>query len=308
VEGNLSIIIVSYNCSEVIKELLESLKRFAAPYEVVVVDNASTDGTIKILKEFESSFLVHLNEVNKGFTYAINQGIRLSTKDFILLLNPDIVLVDNSIDKLLKRFQQEENLGGIAPNLYYPNGAIQNYIRRFPSIRAIATEHFLPAKYWNRVPAYRKYTYQEIDLSKDQWVEQPAGAALLFRKGIELDESYFIYGSDLDLCKRLWVERGPILLLADTKFIHHQSKGGTNVGFSTASDMLKLDALQGYGLYFSKFKPRIYAISYRILMVALLFFTALLSIVKGGAVFKSKWKRLVWFVQGKSFKNYVHNI
>lgn len=305
--NEVSIIIVSFQCSKVIEALLDSLKTYASGAEVIIVDNHSTDGTTVILSRFENDFNIYYNNENLGFTKAVNQGIDVATNKYIFLLNPDTYLSDLSLNKLVSTLKQNPDIGAVVPNLYYPSNEIQNYIRRFPDLTGVLVEHFIPAGMWNRFGAYRRYTCQDLDLNRFQPVEQPAGAAILFERGFRLDEAYFIYGSDVELCKQIWDSGKKIILDPETKVFHHQSQGGTSTGNLKLKMFLQLDALYGYGLYFQRYKSYGYYLLYRFSVGGILGLIALSSVVKGREAMGIKWNRFLGFIRKENFRQFIYS-
>lgn len=300
----LSIIVVSYNCAEVIQQCIESVLTFCENAELIVVDNNSTDGTRDILSLYSNRCKMVLNNTNEGFTKGCNIGIEKAEGEFLMLLNPDAYFVDNSAQLLVNELKKESGLGAVAPNLYFPDGSVQNYIRTFPFISGIWVEHFVPSRFWNKFPFYRKYTCQGLDLSKKQYLEQPAGAAIVFRSQFSMDETYFIYGSDVALCKDVYEAGMKVMLVPEAKVYHHQSKGGTENSNVVLKMFLQLDALYGYGAFFHKYNSRLYFYCYRVFM------GISLALVAGATIFSSaekrrlKFRRLQLFIEGKNFRYY----
>ncbi|KYP15144.1 glycosyltransferase family 2 protein [Flavihumibacter sp. CACIAM 22H1] len=298
-----SFVIVSYNCAEVIEDCINSVLQFGSD-SVIVVDNASTDGTTSLLLPYKNRITLLLNSHNKGYTIACNQGIRESDRDYIFLLNPDAWLKNDSWTVLINILQQNTSIGAAAPNLYFPNGELQNYVRRFPTIAALLVEFFIPAKWWLKFPAYRKYTYADLDFSVQQMVEQPAGAALVFSRTYQLDEAYFIYGSDLELCRRIYADNKKIVLVPNAQVFHHQSKGGTGNSNSVLRVYLQLDALYGYAHYFRQYRSVLYAQLFRLVFALALGIVAFFSLFKGTTVFSLKYERFRGFLKGKNFRHF----
>jgi GT2 family glycosyltransferase len=298
--NNVSVVIVTYNCEEVIKDcILSCLKNDIS--EIIVVDNASKDRTIETLAKIEDSRLIYIrNRKNLGFTKACNQGIDASKEKYVMLLNPDACLQPGSIEVLLKYLENHPEVGIVAPSLYFPNGEFQNYTRTFPSVIALWVETFIPMKYWHNFKSFRKYTCQDIDFTKVVKVEQPAGAALVLKKKWQLDESYFIYGSDVDLCKSVIDEGNSIVQLPDAKIIHHQSKGGTEN--KTLRTLLKADNYFGMNYYFKKHKQYSNYFLYKVLFTFSLTLRFGMSCFQNSNERKERWLLLKAFVLNYNFE------
>ncbi|WP_016776037.1 glycosyltransferase family 2 protein [Anaerophaga thermohalophila] len=293
-----SIIIVTYNCANVIEEAILSCIENVNT-ETIIVDNASTDCTKEIVAQYSEKHLVFIsNNTNKGFTQACNQGIKAAQGKYIMLLNPDASLQPLTIPTLLNYIENNQNVGAVAPSLYYPDGTFQNYTRRFPTICGLWVESFVPRSLWNFFPCYRKYTYQDLDFSSLQIVEQPAGAALLFRNKWLLDETFFIYGSDVDLCKTIISEGYQIVQLPESKVLHLQSKGGTEN--KELRLYLDLDNYYGMNYFFKKHHQQFKAFLYRLVFGLSLFLRSILALFMPHSL-PIRWKKFILFAKNKNF-------
>lgn len=291
-----SIIIVTYNCGDVIEDnLVSSLGQEDA--EIILIDNASSDDTVMRISKYLSNILVIQNSENLGFTKACNQGIKQARGKYIMFLNPDASLHTGSLKILSEILDLNSEIGAVAPNLYYPNGDFQNYTRRFPTAIGLFIESFIPKRFWNSFRAYRNYTYHDLDFTMQVKVEQPAGAALLFRNQFLLDESFFIYWSDVDLCRQI-IDRGyQIIQTPNAKAIHHQSKGGTEV--NKLRVYLDADFYYGARFYFKKYNHKSRHVFYCVIFFFGLISSATISIIKGG--FCNKIYKIRLFLTNSNF-------
>lgn len=259
-----SIIVVTYNCAAVIEECLTSA--VAEPdCRVILVDNASIDGTQDIARKFESSITALFNTHNLGYSRANNQAISLSSDEFILLLNPDAAIEHGSVKKLVSALRSSGDTGAVAPMLLFPDGSVQNYVRRFPTVCGVIVEHFVPRRYWRHFLCYRRYTCEDIDLSEQQLVEQPAGAAILFRRGPLLDETFFVYGSDVELCAYFKRNGLAIIYHPQARFLHHRSAGGTGGTDPRIRAILDVDAYYAAGTYLQRYRGSLAFASFQFL-------------------------------------------
>lgn len=291
-----SIIIVTYNCSDVIEEnLISSIGQENA--EIILIDNGSSDDTLKRISKYRSHILLIQNSKNLGFTSACNQGIKKAQGKYIMFLNPDASLHKGSLKVLSDILDSNSHIGAVAPNLYYPNGDFQNYTRRFPTPFGLFIESFIPKRFWNSFRAYRNYTYHDLNFNMEVTVEQPAGAAILFRNKFILDESFFIYWSDVDLCRQIIDQGYKITQTPLAKAIHHQSKGGTEV--SNLRVYLDADFYYGARFYFKKYNHKYRLVFYCMLFFFGLIFSAIISIVNGG--FFNKIYKIRLFLTNSNF-------
>jgi len=200
-------VIITYNSAEVIEACLNSLTSMAPDLSTVVVDNASGDGTLARVRAMNKPALKLIaNTTNRGFAGGVNQGVRASEAEFILLLNPDTRLL-TSVDELTQASQQYGLASGklVDKTRHAQKGFT---VRRFPTPAALIFELFGLNRLWPSNPVNRHYRYQDKDLDQPGPVEQPAGAFLMFRKDVwerlgGFDESFHpVWFEDVDFCKR----------------------------------------------------------------------------------------------------------
>jgi hypothetical protein len=131
----LSIIILNYKTKGLLKQCLRGIMSFKLPFshEIIVVDNNSQDSSLKMIKEeFPQVKSIPLSE-NKGFAGGMNQGIKKSQGEFILLMNPDIAILNNAIVKMVDFLEKNDKIALLGPQLINPDGSIQTSCRRFPT-------------------------------------------------------------------------------------------------------------------------------------------------------------------------------
>ena len=200
------IVIVTYNSAGEIGPCLDAAMATGA--EVLVVDNASTDGTPEQVRGRGAA--VVLNSVNRGFAAAVNQGIHLVTTDYILLLNPDAVIHAGSLERLCGACAAP-GAGAAGGKLVDLRGAVQAgfSVRRLPTSLVLALEALLVNRLWPGNPANRHYRCYDLKYDEPAEVEQPAGAFLMIRRQVwedlgGLDEQFYpVWFEDVDFCKRL---------------------------------------------------------------------------------------------------------
>jgi GT2 family glycosyltransferase len=198
-------VIVTYNSEEVILGCLDSLAELAPDMAATVVDNASTDRTVELVRQRSGVKLV-ANRDNRGFSGAANQGFALASGDPILLLNPDVRL-RTSVTSLIDACREH---GLAAGQLTGADGRAQAgfSIRRFPTPLTLALELLGINRLWPGNPVNRRYRYLDRDLNLEGPVEQPAGAFLMTRRDVwerlgGLDEDFHpIWFEDVDFCWR----------------------------------------------------------------------------------------------------------
>jgi len=220
-----SIIIVTHNSNGYISECLRALP--ASGWEIVVIDNASEDDTVARVKT--SSFKVNLieNQRNAGFAAAVNQGVHQAQTELLLILNPDSIARADALDSI-RRVLQSPDAGAAGGLLVDANGQPQIgfVLRRFPRVADMLAEIFLLNRLWPRNPWNRRYRCLDFDYTRQQEVDQPAGACLAFRREIwekvgGFDESFFpVWFEDVDFCRRIRDVGRKIIYTPDAVFTH----------------------------------------------------------------------------------------
>lgn len=204
-------LIVTYNSAGHLAPCLESCLRYLGCFSegILVIDNASTDSTRDVAARYPEVRLA-ANAVNAGFAAAVNQGFReLGGAEAVLLLNPDAVLLDSPAP-LIARLSDPAT-GAVSGLLVDAQGRPQNgfAVRRFPTVLTICLEVLGVNRLWPSNPVNARYRCKGMDLTRDQEVEQPAGAFLLIRRAAwaaagGFDENFYpIWFEDVDFLLRL---------------------------------------------------------------------------------------------------------
>ncbi|KKQ01887.1 MAG: Glycosyltransferase/rhamnosyltransferase [Candidatus Roizmanbacteria bacterium GW2011_GWA2_36_23] len=221
---NLSIIVISYNTKEITKNCLdsisESLKGSSINYEVIIVDNASNDGTVNKIKNLKlkiRNLNLIQNNKNIGFAKANNQAVKQSKGNYLLFLNSDIVVLDNAIEKMFLFYKENEKtvhfLGG---KLLNKDKTPQPSAGPFYSLPVVFGALFLKGDYWGLT------RYSPNRLKKVDWV---SGACILARKSYfedvnGFDENIFMYMEELDLLYRARQSGYQTYFYPEAHFIH----------------------------------------------------------------------------------------
>lgn len=205
-----SVIVVSYNTIDFLRTCLASLAEAA---EVIVVDNASHDGSPEMVeREFPSVKLVR-NGQNLGFGAANNQGMDVATGDLVLLLNSDAYARPGAIRTLASVFE-DSTVVAAGGRLLNPDGSLQNSTARRLTLWAVFCEQF----YLERL--FRSYwTTASLPPDRPSETEQVMGACLMMRPVERFDERFFLYCEDTELCHRLRAH-GKILYVPGAEFVH----------------------------------------------------------------------------------------
>lgn len=216
----LSIVMVTYNSSDVIRACASSLTRQEFDkdlYEVLVIDNHSTDGTVGIIQEEYPEFTLIVSGSNEGFSVAANRGAKKGTGEYILFLNPDTVLEKDFFRNCCAALDTDPTVGVIGPRLVSQGGMAQPACWKAPSWQTLLAESFLPHQLAARVVTVRP--------EATSVVHGVTGACLLTRRVVfekvgGFDERFFLYYEDLDYCTRVEAEGFRIMHLHDLQAVH----------------------------------------------------------------------------------------
>jgi N-acetylglucosaminyl-diphospho-decaprenol L-rhamnosyltransferase len=293
---DLSIVIVNWNVRDLLRACLRSLVRdqesgvrsqesgppslipdpcLLTP-EIIVVDNASTDGSAAMVAaEFPWVHLV-ANTENRGFTGGNNQGLALAQGHYVFFLNPDTEVVGDALATMLAYMEAHPGVGALGPQLRYGDGSLQSSRRRFPSFATALFESTPLAWHWPDNPWARRYhmedgkTFEVSQTSKvsAEPVDWVVGAALLVRRAAldrigGFDEGYFMYSEELDWCRRAREAGWQIAYLPDAQVIHHEGKSSEQV---VAARHIRFQTSKVR--YFRKFHGAIQAEALRVFILA----------------------------------------
>lgn len=298
----LSIIIVSYNTKDLLKQCVDSIfiETKDTSYEIIVVDNGSSDGSLEIIKSYQvrgtncQGIKVIANKENVGFGAANNQGAKIAKGEYVLLLNSDCKLVDGTIDKLLlKALASLKNDKIVGCLLLNADNSLQPSAGFFPTLDRVFAQMFfiddLPFVK-NLIKPYQQndlnFYKRSIDDRKIIAVEWITGAFMLMKRGIfekvnGFDENIFMYGEEVDLCYRLnKLFQIKCEVFTDIECFHYKGKSSRD-GVKAAI----LGEYKGLKTIYQKHWP-----SQLGLLKLILFFGALLRILLFGIIAPSKSK------------------
>lgn len=208
---DLSIIIVNYNTRELTLQCLQSV--FASStvygYEVILVDNASTDGLVAETEQRFPQVRIIVNDQNLGFSKANNQGINVALGRYILLLNSDTVIQPDSLQTMLRFMDEHPEVGVSGCKIVLTDGSLDKACKRgFPTPSASFYYAFGFSKLFPSVPRFNQYQLGYLDPNQEYPIDCLVGAFMLVRKAAidqvgMLDEDFFMYGEDIDWCYRI---------------------------------------------------------------------------------------------------------
>lgn len=216
----LGIVIVNWNTCEYLRRCLASLyaSRGLTSYQVVVVDNASSDGSTAMVRAEYPQVTLLANEDNRGYPSANNQGLRglgfageggQQPPTYALLLNPDTVLPPDALAEMLAFMDDHPGAGVAGPRLYLADGSLDLACRRSFPTPGVAVPRMLGlTRLFPRSPRFARYNLTYLDEYQTAEVDSVVGAFMMVRReAIEsaglLDEQFFMYGEDLDWARRI---------------------------------------------------------------------------------------------------------
>jgi GT2 family glycosyltransferase len=246
---DLSIIIVSYHCREALASCLASLAACTprVSTEVLVIDNASRDGTAEMVRERFGTVRLIANAENRGLAAAANQGLAVAVGRHILFLNPDTIVHDGTLEGMVRLLDGDPTIGACGPRLEDLEGSLQPSARRLPTVTACLYQ-YTPLRLLRVFRgAYERYKMVDFDFGHAADVESLMGAALCVPRRVMdevggLDERFFVYFEEVDLCRRI-LERGHRIRFDPSFSVTHL--GGVSAN-SAASNLLFCRSLFRY--------------------------------------------------------------
>jgi hypothetical protein len=231
-----SIIIVSYNAREYLKQCLDSVNRGLdnLKAEIWVVDNASIDGSAEMIKENFPQVKLIANKENIGFARANNIALKKCAAPYILLLNNDTIITSGAIKKMVDIMKEYKKIGALGPRLIFENGLVQISFGPMLSLWNEAWQKFLQSRSRKKKGFIKSYIEKRSKKScHPHWVS--AACIMLRKEAIDqagfFDENFFMYSEDVDLCHRLSQKGWKIFYTPDVEIMHLEGKSAsTNIG------------------------------------------------------------------------------
>lgn len=309
--SKVSIIIVSWNAREFLRGCLKSIRSTAngLEIEVIVVDNASSDGSPQMVSaEFPEVKVIQTGE-NLGFARANNIGIKQATGEYLALVNSDVVVHPECFQKLIRFFDARQDVGLIGPKVLEGDGKLQRTCRRLPTLwntfcRALALDGILSK--WSLFSGreMRHWSHEEQAevevLSGCFWMARRAAV----EKVGGLDERFFFYAEDVDWCKRFWESGWKVMFVPSASATHFGGGSSSNAPLKYSVELLRANVT-----YWKKHKGIVGAVCFRMLSsvhhVIRLFIYGVKSIAGGKHSETSLLKRkrsyvcLCWLIAGK---------
>lgn len=284
----LSVVIVNYNVKYFLEQCLHAARKAASklPTEIIVVDNNSVDGSCQMVASKFPEVILIANKENVGFSKANNQAIRISKGEYVLLLNPDTVVEEDSFQKIVDFMDQTPDAGGLGVKMIDGKGRFLPESKRgLPTPEVAFWKMFGLSRIFPHSKRFAHYHLGHLDNNQTHEVEVLAGAFMLLRKATLdkvglLDEDYFMYGEDIDLSYRITLGGYKNYYFPETTIIHYKGES-TKKGSVNYVKVFYNAMIIFAGKHFSKGNARLYTF---IINIAI-YFHALLTL--GSRFFKA---------------------
>ena len=286
---DVSIIIINYNTKKLTKACIESIYNYTqgVRFEVIVIDNASTDGSEHVLAKLPfRNYQYICHGKNIGFSKANNLAALYASGEYLFFMNSDMVFISDVVSILFHRIQNDGQVGIIGPKFENPDGSDQVSCRNFPSILFGLSRFFPFLKYFlsRQILAYYQ---KERDYTVEQSVDTVSAGALmisrkLFEKTGRFDEFSFMYAEDADICRQIRDSGYKVVFFPEAKLIHF---GGQS------SQLNSYRAIWSYYFAFYYLYKKYYFGKMAVCVKPLFFVRALMGVTMN---FFKKDKRVTW--------------
>ncbi len=234
-EFDLSIVIVHTFEKHLICQTLNSIIRVAPKlnFEIIIVDNNPSGGFGEILRD-RFPHIKHIPlQKNIGFGSAMNVGIKASSGKYVLIFNPDIVALPNSLEELKSFMDDNPDIGMCGPKLCNPDGSLQHSCYRFPTPLIPVFRRTVLGKFGFGKTAVDNYLMKDFDHSNTTDVDSLIGAAIFVRQNVLneiglFDERFFMYYEDNDLCRRFWEAGYRVVYYPKSTMIHYHRRASAD--------------------------------------------------------------------------------
>ena len=258
----LSIIITSYKNPELLKVCIDSIRKniTLSDYEIIVSDSATEENTELMMREDYPGIKFLASEKNIGFTGTVNGGLGIAQGKYILILNGDIVVKKDSIEKLLEYIKSHSEVGIIGPQLLNFNETYQPSTFRFYSPLTIIYRRTILGRFGFAKKHLNSFLMKDFDHQSIREVDWIMGSSLMTsREAVEkvgqMDDRFRLYFEDTDWCRRFWENGYKVVYLPEAKMYHYHGRGsaGKNMLQSLLSNRLTWIHIGSAIKYFMKY-------------------------------------------------------
>ncbi len=230
-------------------------------HEIIVVDNASGDGTpLMVAREFPGVRCI-ASSVNTGFGPGNNLGIREARGRYVLIMNPDVVVLDATLDTLVAYMDSHPDVGICGPQLVNPDGSIQYSCYRFPTPLVPIYRRTPLGRFSFAREAVDTYLMREWDHCDERDVDWLLGAAIIMRRDMFekvglFDEQFFLYFEDTDLCRRAWEAGYRVVYNPSVRLVHYHKRESAGSVFKIFTNKVTRIHIQSWIKYLIKYRGK----------------------------------------------------
>ncbi|MFH1515913.1 MAG: glycosyltransferase, partial [bacterium] len=229
---DLTVVIVNYNVRPFLDHCLQSVERASSGLKVqtIVVDNASADDSVEMVKARYPDVILIENRENKGFARANNQAFELALGETVLILNPDSFVQEDTLHSLISCLESSEDIGAVGPKIIMPDGRFEpRSMRGFPNPWAAFSYLSGLSSLFPRSKFFSRYLLTYLDPELQHEVDALSGSCMMVRREVlrklhGFDGDYFMYGEDLDLCYRIKQLGYRIIYNSKTRIVHFKGE------------------------------------------------------------------------------------
>lgn len=233
----ISICIVPYKVRDLLKDCLDSIYQHAPafPFEIIVVDNHSEDGTIEMLQSSYPQVRFVENSSEEGYTRPMNQALKMGAGRFLVQLNPDTVVLPGAFDRMIAFLEANPKAGICTPKVLNRDGTLQKQCRRSAARPWDAITYFSGlSRRYPKSRFFARYLMTYLDENEVNEVEAVSGSCMFIRREVidqigYLDEIFFAYQEDTDFCFRAREAGWKIFYVPQAQIIHYGGQGGSKI-------------------------------------------------------------------------------
>ncbi|MBC8043831.1 MAG: glycosyltransferase family 2 protein [Rhizobacter sp.] len=227
----LSIVIITWKAKELLRRCLQSIYRETTQtlFDVILIDNASGDGTLEMLASEFPAVKVIRNAHNRGVAPARNQGLKIAEGEFILILDVDTEITKAALDKMVAFMNRHSTIGILGAKLFFGDGSVQDSCKRYPTVLTpfLRRLDFIPAV--KHLPAYRYQTMADWNHDSTIEVDYLIGACQMIRRTVfseigYLDDKIFYGPEDIDFCLRARQADWKIVYYHEAEILHYHQR------------------------------------------------------------------------------------
>ena len=231
----LSILIPTLNVCQMLKACLESIEQYtpAGTYEIIIADNASSDGTLEMLQRDFPDLKVLTSDKNEGFSKPVNRLLKAATGEYLVLLNPDTLLIEDVFSPQLDWLAENEEVGICIPKVLNSDGSFQAQSKRGDAKPVAVFGYFLGlGKLFPQNRALNSYLMSWLDEDEISEVDAVSGSCMIIRRECweqvgDFDEAFFAYQEDSDYCIRARKAGWKVMYVPISAIIHYGGQGGS---------------------------------------------------------------------------------